>query len=310
MLWLVGQCRRRRATNEWRPRALTFKRLLVFRGPADQNSKVDFGAAAPDCPSMTTRPSLSLSSGLWFACLFAALALATLPLWARGITEHAVQFPRGKSGTTVKGSVTGDEVVDYRLRAAAGQTMTVTKTSGGGSVYFNVLPPGSNDVAMFVGSRDGNEFRGALPADGEYRIRVYQMGDAKDSGRKSNFAVAVSITGPAAAATAAKPSHSERAGRGRFDARGRIACAQALGQPMGQCDFAVARDPGGSASVKVTMPDGRARFLFFEKGKALSADLSQADGDMTFRATREADLYRIQAGRERYEIPEAVVCGG
>ena len=30
------------------------------------------------------------------------------------------------------------------------------------------------------------------------------------------------------------------------------------------------------------------------------ADLSQADGNMEFRATKEADLYRIQAGNERY----------
>jgi hypothetical protein len=31
---------------------------------------------------------------------------------------------------------------------------------------------------------------------------------------------------------------------------------------------------------------------------------------MTFRSTKEADLFNIQAGRERYEIPEAAVFGG
>jgi len=31
---------------------------------------------------------------------------------------------------------------------------------------------------------------------------------------------------------------------------------------------------------------------------------------MSFSATKEADLHKIQAGNERYEIPEAVIYGG
>ena len=79
---------------------------------------------------------------------------------------------------------------------------------------------------------------------------------------------------------------------------------------MGQCNFGVARDPGGSATVVVSLPDGRTRAIFFEKGKAVSADLSQADGSQHFRAKKQADLYLIEAGNERYEIPEAVIFGG
>jgi hypothetical protein len=79
---------------------------------------------------------------------------------------------------------------------------------------------------------------------------------------------------------------------------------------MRQCNFGVARDGGGTATVVITRPDGRTRAIFFEKGQAVSADLSQADGNMNFRATKNADLYVIQAGDERYEIPEAVVFGG
>ena len=79
---------------------------------------------------------------------------------------------------------------------------------------------------------------------------------------------------------------------------------------MGQCNAAVARDPGGTATVVATRPDGRTRAIFFEKGKATSADLSQADGSMHFHATKRGDLYIIEAGNERYEIPEAFVFGG
>lgn len=105
-------------------------------------------------------------------------------------------------------------------------------------------------------------------------------------------------------------SSAERAGQGKFDATGNIPCARHKGQPMGQCPFGVARDGGGTATVVVTHPDGRKRFIFFEKGKAISADLSQADGNMKFRAKKQYDLYMINAGDERYEIPEAVIFGG
>ena len=44
--------------------------------------------------------------------------------------------------------------------------------------------------------------------------------------------------------------------------------------------------------------------------KAIGADLSQADGSMHFRATKTGDLYKIEAGQERYEFPEAVLTGG
>lgn len=107
-----------------------------------------------------------------------------------------------------------------------------------------------------------------------------------------------------------RESSSTRAGQGQFDANGNLPCAQYKGQPMMQCPFGVARDGGGSATVVVTFPDGRKRAIFFEKGKAISADLSQADGNMEFHATKEADLYIIRAGDERYEIPEAVIFGG
>ena len=116
--------------------------------------------------------------------------------------------------------------------------------------------------------------------------------------------------GAAGVAASGRPSHSERAGLGQFDASGNIPCAEGKGTAMGQCRFEVARDPGGNASVKVHLPSGKSRFINFEKGKATSADLSQADGDMTFKAVKQGDLFKIRAGHDRYEIPEAAVFGG
>ena len=124
----------------------------------------------------------------------------------------------------------------------------------------------------------------------------------------------MAITGAAAAAAgsddAGLAKATELASAGRFDATGEVPCAQAKGQPMRQCAFGVARAGDGTAVVVITRPDGRKRSIFFDKGKASFADLSQADGNMTFRASKLADLFRIDAGNERYEIPEAVIRGG
>jgi hypothetical protein len=144
------------------------------------------------------------------------------------------------------------------------------------------------------------------------------MGQAKSSGQRSNFTLEVAIAGAARQAAASKTSAeddkmveaSARAGEGKFNATGKIPCAQAKGQPMGHCDFGVARAGGGTAAVSITRADGRKRAIFFKAGVAVGADLSQADGNMSFSASKEADLYMIRAGNERYEIPEAVIYGG
>ena len=106
---------------------------------------------------------------------------------ADGIVSRPIQFAKGASSATVKGSFKGGTTIDYKLRAKAGQTMSVALKTSNGSNYFNVLPPGSNDVAIFVGSTDGNEWTGTLPADGEYTIRVYLMRNAARRNETANY---------------------------------------------------------------------------------------------------------------------------
>ncbi len=113
-----------------------------------------------------------------------------------------------------------------------------------------------------------------------------------------------------ATASTSRASHSERAGHGHSDARTVVRCAMKPKAPMSNCQATVTRDPGGNATVMVKRPDGRTRAIFFENGKPLSADLSQADGSQHFRGTKKGDVYHIEAGYELYEIVEAIVFGG
>lgn len=130
-----------------------------------------------------------------FAQLTALALCLAAPVAAQ--ESQTVQFAAGNYGTMVTGAVTGQGYADYTLGARAGQEMfaelTTGETDGHGSAYFNVLPPGSNTVAIFIGSVEGRVARIDLPEDGTYTIRVYLMGNDADSGKTVNFNLDLSI---------------------------------------------------------------------------------------------------------------------
>jgi hypothetical protein len=81
-----------------------------------------------------------------------------------------VKFARGASAAQVNGTLKGRESIDYVVRAAAGQTLRVSlKSKSNPRNYFNVLPPGSTDAAMFTGDAGDDVYQGLLPADGFLR---------------------------------------------------------------------------------------------------------------------------------------------
>lgn len=132
----------------------------------------------------------------------ATAALAVLALTggvpAAAQSSSPVQFPHGKDHAVLSGTIAGHEYHDYLLRAKAGQTMTarltVTGTNGHGSAFFNVLPPGGTAVAIFNGSTSADRSGTVkLPEDGEYRIRVYLMGNDKDAHKTVGYSLKVSI---------------------------------------------------------------------------------------------------------------------
>ena len=115
---------------------------------------------------------------------------------AEPIKVEQIHFAKGASSATVKGSISGDKIVDYKLGAKVGQTMNVKLKTGNTANYFNVLPPGF-ESALFIGSTSGNEWSGTLPADGEYTVRVYLMRSAARRNEKANCTLTVGIAGGA-----------------------------------------------------------------------------------------------------------------
>lgn len=210
------------------------------------------------------------------ATLIARTASADVPLFAA----------KCPSGITVDSNTKGQVYVNGKVaklvKRPDGQ---ITAQSAG--VYVDVTPQGGEPPRITSTAKDKTV--------GECEIVSFK---APDSG------------GAATGARGQRASSSERAGQGQFDARGPASCAMRPGQPMQECQAAAALDGGGTATVVVTRPDGRTRFIFFDSGKAIGADLSQADGSRHFRATKRGDVYHIEAGNERYEIVEALVFGG
>ncbi|WP_299639983.1 hypothetical protein [uncultured Ruegeria sp.] len=128
--------------------------------------------------------------------LVSVLLVAVAPVVSAQMSAE-VQFQPGNYGTMVRGTISGDEYFDYTLGAKAGQEMfadlQVSDTNGNGVIYFNILPPGSDGVAIYNGSIDGNTARINLPDDGDYTIRVYLMGNDRDTGKTVGYNLDLSI---------------------------------------------------------------------------------------------------------------------
>jgi hypothetical protein len=239
----------------------------------------------------------------------AAIALFALAVPSRAeIQTTPVQFKKGASSATIKGTIKGDQTIDYTLRAKAGQTMSVKLATSKGANYFNVLPPGSNDEALFVGSSGGNEWTGALPADGEYKLRVYLMRSAARRNEAANYTLTVGITGtPGATRPAgfgkAPASDARHPGTG-YHATGPLPCRMGTDKPI-QCEFGVIRGKPGNAEVHITPPGGLKRVLTFMGDK-----VTTNPGEKV-KAIKQGYDWSVEVNDyEHYTIPEAVISGG
>lgn len=237
-----------------------------------------------------------------------ACAVAVTALAAGGPPaprKERVSFAKGASSATLTGTLKGDGDVDYLVRAAAGQTLEVKLVAANGQNDFNVLPPGSNDVAMYASSMTGERaYRTVLPADGEYAIRVYLDRAAARRKEASKYTLTVSVTGtalpPLPAARDAKVAGTA------YHATAQVQCVPPYASAPGRCEAGVIRrGTDGTATVDLR-GNGQVRRILFVKGKPVSADAAEA-----VSATRDGDVTVVKVGTdERYDIPDPLLAGG
>ena len=218
--------------------------------------------------------------------------------------QERVTFAKGASSATIKGQLKGDADVDYVVGAAAGQTISVSLAGSNRSTYFNVLPPGSADVAMHIG-QDGGPYTGMLPADGDYKVRVYLMRNAARRNEVSDYTLTISVTGKALAPLPA--SQDALLPGTKFHASGSVKCVQPYGdgKPQ-QCEaFVIRRGVDGTATVEIPSTAVKRRILFVG-GKPVASDSSEK---LTFTRQGDVTTVKFESG-ESYEIPDAFIIGG
>jgi hypothetical protein len=221
------------------------------------------------------------------------------------IRQEKVQFATGASSAVIKGQLKGDAMVDYLVRAAAGQTLSVKLQKTNAQNYFNVMPPGSTGSAMFVGD-SGENYSGVLPTDGNYIVRVYLMRPAARRGESSNYELTVGVSGRALApSTASKDALIPGTS---YHASAKIQCVPAFETTPRECDaFVIRRGFDGTATIDIP-GSAEKRSILFEKGKPTASNAQAMDA---LTSERKADVTIVRLGTsERYEIPDALVTGG
>lgn len=105
-----------------------------------------------------------------------------------------VEFSRGQSSTTIRGSIRGYDGINYRVNVRGGQRLAVTMDSSNGSNYFNILGPDGGE-ALFNGSISGNFADVIVPASGDYVVQVYLMRNAARRNEQARFTLRIEVTG-------------------------------------------------------------------------------------------------------------------
>lgn len=203
--------------------------------------------------------------------------------------------------TRVEGTIGGEDYIDYVVGARAGQILSATLTSVDASVNFNVLPPLGDD-ALFIGSIYGTDYVGRLPDDGDYTIRVYQMGAAASEGFDNDFTLELGLD------VESVPEQEDAVVEGTdYNATGTLPCTFEADPDAPECAFGVRRAGDGAASVFITTPNGFVRQLDFATDGGVRAPGSDAPIDAVVQG--EDTVVNLNRGEEVYRIKDIIVLG-
>lgn len=237
-----------------------------------------------------------MKASITLAMLFFGFGSA-LPSLASAQSVNPVHFARGATSTTLNGSIRGYQYRDYSLSVRAGQMLSVSMRRVGGSPYFNVLEPGSKDVAIFIGSTNGNRWAGQARHSGPYTVRVYQMRASARRGEVASYRLTLSAAASGGGDALVPGTH--------YHATAQVRCRVTPGSG-GMCNAGVIRRGNGSATIHLDTYDGGQRTILFREGSAVASDASSP-----MRVERRGDTSVVRIGSiETYEIPDALPFGG
>jgi hypothetical protein len=240
------------------------------------------------------------------ALLLAAVLVAGSVLAAPPPAPQAkdIRFARGASAAELQGRLQGDAGADYRLVAAAGQTLSVDLKASNAAQYFNIVAPGSNE-AMFIGETTGLQAKVVLPTDGAYLIRTFLMRSAARRNESSSYTLKVAVTGQALPALPGR--QDAKVGGTRFHATAEVACQPPYGAPATRCEVGVVRrGRDGTATLEIRGPNQLLRQILFVKGEPVASNSAQP---LSSRRSGDSTTVEI-GGDERYTVPDALLTGG
>ena len=159
---------------------------------------------------------------------------ATLAMLAAGTTAQAASVPRDPDN-------------------GGPRDWTVVSKSGPVALREQAAP-GASVIAKFTPGTVLDNVGGCIAAAGGVWCDVQKLGGGARGYVSLEFLTPA--IAPDGVAHSGPDDSALRAGEGRFDATGQVPCAKNAGQPMGQCDFGVARAGGGYAPNQVHLPVG------------------------------------------------------
>lgn len=231
-------------------------------------------------------------------CLLAMALASAFPAAAQQTSP--ISFARGATSATVSGNVQGNQYRDYTVRAAAGQRMRINLLTRNPSAYFNLLPPGSRDEAIHIGSSSGNSYNGLLDRTGAWTIRVYLMRSAARRGAVANYQLSVAVAGRPAPA---RPWDATVPGTG-YNATAPVDCRFSPAGRFQQCNAGVRRLGNGNAVVEVDTGPGGRRRIEFRGGRPTTSDM----GPVTYSVNN--GIFEIRIAGETYRFADSLVFGG
>lgn len=120
------------------------------------------------------------------------------------VPTEPISFPAGANTATFQHKIVGKDVYGFTFEGQAGQSVTISLEAVTPSANF-VLARSGEEAGLFSSMTTGDTTHTeVLPADGEYVIRLFLVGQAAETG-SSDMTVTVTLDGAAAVTNAMAP---------------------------------------------------------------------------------------------------------